>query len=574
MNRLGLLNALGIACFAVTVSGCMELDGPTPAEGADLAAESSAIGVCRPSDPTCGCDDINDPLLCGFQNGADGWFNFFQRSLQNGWQKAWRNDWESPGQFTNGYAVAWSQTWGSYWRLWNFSDAGAPRYAWAYGNSNYNGCGHPITQTGGRLASGCNDIVTSVCNSPGMQSCCTGEWSASCVARAVSIGSSGGSSHSVLVTGAGLNAEDLSSLPASSGKMTPTAGLVFGGGGGPRADLGPNLCARKICQITATNGTHPYGHCCSTSDPTGWDATCVDLAVSMCSARYLAHTRIEDNRVYTDACVEPKVAGFACPVAYTQQNGGQECCRRALVLRGTYQAIDTSTAYPPSDYRYRTGTTIDWRLSSNVRLGFGPLAPTVDVTATLAPDNCWTGTDGVHYCDTPKQKLYQVAGGNGPLYPDCRDANQNPHDHRSPCGCPASATADMHERCTDATHDYLGYRRLLMATVSALLTTDLHHEVDIKWMKRDGEPADTTITPFDSVDPPWFTNVFDLSTWEGNWGTYPESADHLVTKAACYGRNSPQRAHGNKVDNVPDCVPYLPFGQIQTSFYVEPVLHQ
>jgi hypothetical protein len=601
------LGWLGVVVLAVG-GGCMDLDAPT------------SEGVARTESPILHgpCDDQNSPLLCGWENGAADWFNLYQKSPQSdwlnnasaapvlaGWEKPWTNDWEGTG--TNSYVIGWSRVWSAAWSNWDFSGA---RFAWAMNRFKPdrfvgNGCAHPTTQTGGPLSSSCNGVVAAVCAQQPL--CCgmqrlprlenalvgsivihppLGSWDSSCVNLAVSLAETGGGDHSTMDTGVSLPAYDRPRPPVVLQPLNKLGNINSNIGGIGGIDWGTehaNLCARKVCSNSS------LAYCCTGQ----WDEACVAEAFNSCSARYTANTHVEvepetnQARVFTDVCYEATEPGFnACPIARTSINGGQECCRRALVLRGIYRAVDTTSAYAPSDTaHYGRGRILDWVLEDNVRLNRALVGPVYNVTSTIAIGNCYTPRGGPadhsgDVCETRKHKLWQAAGPGGPLYPDVPETSVT--NNIVPSSCSGNPKA-VFERCTDWTHQFLGYRDLLLATVSALITTDAPHDIDIQWrpdiyfdsQHNPVEVSEHTVDPYvDQVSMNFPALAYaDLSTWEGNWGTAYDSG-HLTTFASCYGPNAPQRAHGDLVSNVATCDPEHPVGRIQTFFNVPSVLAQ
>jgi hypothetical protein len=604
------------AALATFATGCMDLDAPVPE--ASIGSADNAIQL-SPCDPT---EESNGPLLCGWQNGAQDWFNLFQKASQTewlnqagappvlqSWEKPWTNDWEGTG--TNSYAIGWTRVWDAAWPNWNFNGSG---FAWALkkgadGRGTFvgNGCAHPTSQTGDPLQNGCNEVVRAVCAEH--PSCCGirerieisrglvrdiriprfGSWDAGCVASAVSLSEPDARywAHSVMDTGASLpNAPRWHDYVLQQSGFT--AGLV--GGINMHGYWEPtNECAKKVCDSGNDS-------CCTTA----WTSTCVEQAFNLCSARYTANTRIESqnvptsasgqpdparpqiDRVFADVCYEATVPGFnACPVDRTERNGGKECCRRALVLQGAYRAIDTTSSYGPDDpAHYGHGRVLDWAANLGVRLNRSLIGDPYPVSVTMAPDPCFKRA-GVTVCLPRKHKLWQAAGPGGPLYPDYPESGAAvaPPNPLAANDCSQNIKAQF-ERCADWTHQHQGFRSLLMAAVSALITTDASHHVDFRWrpdyILHDNvwmEYSEQSPAPFIDQYTPIQLSMATFDTWEGNWGTRYE-AGHLVTSASCYGANAPQRAHGDLVMNIPDCNPADRIGLIQSLFEVPPVVAQ
>jgi hypothetical protein len=617
------------AALVTLAAGCSDFDEAVPAEAVASAESNIRLPTCDPTEET------NNPLLCGWENGAQDWFNLFQKSPQTewlnqpgaapvleSWEKPWTNDWEGVG--TNSYAIGWTRVWNAAWPSWNFNGTG---FAWAMkkidgvGSFVGNGCEHPASQTGGTLTNGCNEVVTAVCSQ--LPLCCglrdrivlgrelirpprLGSWDSSCVAAAVSLSEPADGKywpHSVMDTGA-----SLPKVPRWHDYVLEQGGVLqqgkvstslVRGGIGTRGYWEPaNECAKKVCAAG-------YDSCCTTA----WTDVCVEQAFNLCSARYTANTRIESenvpppapadgqpdagtpppartgpqiDRVFADVCYEATVPGFnACPIDRTTRNGGKECCRRALVLQGIYKAIDTTHGFQTTDPMYGLGRILDWQAFTSVRLNRSLVGPTYDVSVTLAQSPC-SARAGTVSCLRRKHKLWQVAGPGGPLYPDYPQNGTTsaalPYP-LAPNDCSQNIKAQF-ERCTDSTHHNQGFRKIMMAALSALLTTDSPHEVDFRWapgyVLHNGqwmEFSEQSPDPFVDQYSPLQMNLATFDTWEGNWETtYDSSTGHLVTTAHCYGWNSPQRAHGTLVQNVPDCVPGDRIGDIQSLFSVPLVL--
>jgi hypothetical protein len=624
MNRMTSLGLVG-AALATLVAGCADFDVAVPEPG--VASSEHAIGL-PPCDPT---DEENNPLLCGWQNGAQDWFNLFQKSSQTdwlnqpsappvleSWEKPWTNDWEGVG--TNSYAIGWTRVWNAAWPSWSFNGSG---FAWALNKFKTdkfvgNGCAHPTSQTGAALLNGCNEVVTAVCAAHPL--CCgirerielgrelfrdprpgrVGSWDATCVASAVSLSEPADGrywAHSVLDVGTSLpKAPRWHDYVLQQGKI---GSQLVGGGINLNGYWEPtNECAKKVCNSG-------YDSCCTAA----WTDVCVEQAFNLCSARYTANTRIESenvppppptadqpdagtpppaptrpqiDRVFADVCYEATVPGFnACPIDRTTRNGGKECCRRALVLQGVYRAIDTTKGLPVTDPLYGLGRLLDWEPADSVRLNRSLVGPTYDVSVTMALDPC-SSRSGTVTCLRRKHKMWQVAGPGGPLYPDYPESGTTSATLPYPLAtndCSQNIKAEF-ERCADWTHQTQGFRELLMAAVSALITTDASHEVDFRWrpgyVLHNGlwrEYSEQTPAPFIDEHPAFQMDLSTFDTWEGNWGTKYE-AGHLITSANCYGWNAPQRAHGDLVLNVPRCEPGDAVGLIQSLFNVPLVLQQ
>ncbi len=266
-----------------------------------------------------------------------------------------------------------------------------------------------------------------------------------------------------------------------------------------------SACVNSVC------ATRPA--CCSGS----WDATCVALAGQQCLSRYVARSRVEDGRIMADACVEPRLGGTpACPLVGSGPTG-RECCQRSLVLKGTYPAEEipydfTGDGIPDGLY----GRFAKWFPYEDVVLPSGLKAR---VQSTLIADPAIRYRNGIVESTEPHH-LWQAAGPGGTLYPDC-----------SGTGGPRPCNGYFTDQMGDPTHTspYGGampLRGLLTSVLAALITTDGHYEVDIRWQ----DSPQNSYLPIDSD--------FNTAPTEAVWTYYQESngagASGYVGKPFCF----------------------------------------
>jgi hypothetical protein len=550
------MGSLASVAALLAISGCMDLEAPG-GETIDEKEYAACVGAncsggtdaCDPTDP-----DFVPTRWCGWHNGFEmGWYNAWQNDHQFGWQMPWRNGLENGSgasaqtAWANSWSGAWSNMWSGNWASWDFNPA-----SWAWTMNESNGCAHPTTLIGGALASTCNNVVSQVC--AGSPACCTGSWTQACVNSAVAIGDDSiAEPHSLLQWGSGLRATDQvvivggsmgkaapsgSEAPAATGSA-PHGGLVF-----HPPWVGTNNCVAEVCK--AGSG---FESCCG-SGPFAWNYSCMQRAVNLCTSRYLTNNRIEDGRLVVDACVETKISGFpACPLAPTQTAQGTGCCQRALVLQGVYRAVDPITTVDTSDDG--KGRPVNWSLFAWARLGFSFM--TTRITATLVPDQCVTMADGSRSCKVgDTHKLWRTAGPPGPIYPDCVAAPTSATVAGAPvCNCATGAK----EMCADTTHYGVGLRGALLATLSALITTDAPHDLNVRWAMG-GSPSTPAPFPYDSTA----SQVADLRPREALWtshgrpGVDGDANFYYDAEAGCYSPHSPQRRAGLAlVAHVPSC---------------------
>ncbi len=429
----------------------------------------------------------------GWNNGGDGWNNGRQGWLvgDNAYSQV------ATDGVTTGYANAWSNAYGTIWTNgWNYS--GMASFAWADQQS----CAHPVSQTGSALANGCNPMVTRVCNT--RASCCSTEWDSDCVRAATTlaglkgteVGCFAGNATTEVPTyiGTGMTIEQcayqaqmngfvyahvenggqcfgqntVGSTPASASSCnTPCSAdstETCGGLGGfynvwqvpsahPVTETGASLastdneCAAAVIAADA--------HCGSTA----WDTACVKKAAQICAERYVTRARFEDGRNMVDVCAEPKMQGYpACPFAGSGPTG-KECCRRALVLNGVYRRIDSTTK----------GVTAEWRATRTATL----LGSSQTVKATIVPDPCVIDFNGNVVCQN-EPHFWQASGPNGTVYPDCSGAG-------GPRPCNGSSSDQMTQTIVTGTGwSNAPYRGILVAVMSALVTTNGHYTIDIR----------------------------------------------------------------------------------------------
>jgi hypothetical protein len=266
-------------------------------------------------------------------------------------------------------------------------------------------------------------------------------------------------------------------------------------------------------------------------------------AGEICTSRYLTRTRVEgmgtaatsDDRLMVDACSEPRLAGYpTCPLE-APASGSKECCRRMMVLQGSYKVILTDVDDVGIDGE---GRLVDWRQQRTVVTPWGSKIQ----KATLVADPCHTLKGAsAPTCDYGKMhKLWQIAApaalAGKDLYPDCSPDG-------TPIACNCSVTPVGH--CAP-TGDHV--RELVVTVASALVTTNGSYEIDVRW-----DPGYTTDeAPFD-YDPD-----FDGAALEAQWDwvggpTTDGSVYFLRGSPTCYATDAPQRSDGTLTDAMPLC---------------------
>lgn len=485
--------------MVVSLVGCGSNAGSSREESI-ASAEEALSSACNPGDPNSSwCNGGN-----GWQNGGNGWQNGGNgwQNGGNGWQNGhdgWTGVWSNGA--TTGWASAWTSAWGGTWTNgWSF--AGKPTFAWTEPQT----CAHPLMQTGGKLSAACNPVVTLVCNE--LPYCCTTGWTSQCVGRAMTVSAPSGtylgcyddSSALTISLGHGLTIEQC--VFEAQGRGFTYAGMRNGGGCYAGNTLGNTPVAESECNMTCiadpmkkcgsmqqssvwqVPGVHAvsmvggpldanHSACaaaviaelpsCGTDV---WDEACVAQAAEICVERYVTRPRIEEDRNVVDTCIETKIPGYpACPIAGSGPTG-KECCRRALALKGSYQRATDVPGY---------GRQVQWELTTTVDTPFGS---GYTINSSLFPDPCVTDFHGRVVCGD-MHHMWQAAGPEGTVYPDCSGTRG-----ARPCGT-SSYGDQLSEFVPDAEENgvetmvEIPYRGILVATMSALLTTNDHYWVDV-----------------------------------------------------------------------------------------------
>ncbi len=456
-----------------------------------MGQSESALAEVQSADT---CDPYN-PGTAWCNIWMNIWMNHWNNSWLNSWDNDWNNSWEtgwnddSASRWAAAFTAAWDHGWQNSW------DFSSPGFAWVDDAA----CAHPVAQSGTALDLACSPVVDAVCGID--PSCCTSNWSNSCVDLAMAYGTESGAvlgtAHDVMTEGAALSASD-------------------------------SACVSAVCKANSA--------CCTT----GWDDQCVAEAAQQCYSRYLTRTRFEDERLMTDACIEPFLPGAAsCPLAGTGVDG-QECCRRALVLQGVYSVSDNT--------EYQEGRSADWQES--ITVGATPIG------VTIVPDPVVEHSDG-HIERSSPHHLWQAAGPHGTIYPDCsgyggpRPCNALYYVDKNP-----SLLTEMgdenHRGLEDGDYVPVSYRQLLVTVISALITTDGRYEIDIRWLYN---PNGSSTLPPD----PDFERTRVEGIWYGERISDPETgSQYYYGSPWCYNRHYIKRAEG-LVDNVPLCdeMPWL-----------------
>jgi hypothetical protein len=268
-----------------------------------------------------------------------------------------------------------------------------------------------------------------------------------------------------------------------------------------------------------------------------------------------------------DTCTEPTRTGV--PACSLQPTSGGECCSKAMALSGVYTVTDTSLGNPSE----RKGRQVEWYRYLHVPGSAG----TIRVDSTLVPAPYVFRANGQLQVAESEHKLWAAAGENRPLYPDCPwlgnwgDATCNcpTHPDFPPGGiCESYPTRYVQKRGVDR-------RSALASAVSALLTTNGHYTLDIRW----NDQADQAPFDYDSfydirpIEAVWHATYFDHGWgsvlparrydasqkrfWQTPW---PVIYDHptppgdpnykLLAHPVCYMTASPARAM-QLVDGLP-----------------------
>jgi hypothetical protein len=521
MNLRGIESLAFLAAVTAVTSGCMDMElapeetgaepvasktsGMTWCPGSAMAAKGQFVNFSGETEvvdggvPDAGEDEnpTPDAKLCGWQNGWTGtWYTSLPVGTQDTYLRA-AEDYAKYGDqisteplshLSTSFSVTFSQAWGSLWGTWAWESA-PNQFSWIV--NEVNGCAHPAMQTGAPLASGCTKLVGLVCASSGYDSCCTADWSQSCVNKAFALAGYGSNDpHSILVEGPGLRKKADEPPILTQGKAAMPS---FKFPGGPNPWSGPiNECAKEVCAISG------YGYCCkeSASAPGNWDSACVTKAINTCSTRYLAHPRYDadEDQVFVDVCVEPKNGGYAtCPYKLTEVNGSKECCQRALAFEGVYQALDTKVDAATSGNRQHSGRYVEWYRKLNVKIPWGKfkvLKPVL-VNSTIVEEPIHVLPDGSLQYLPKMSKLYEIRAHG--IYTDC-----SPDSSRRPCTCPSWGGKVAPGNCIQGgPHNGVELRRIVLAVASALITTTGSWSVDLRWAKDPGNPwANTPQAPF------------------------------------------------------------------------------
>ena len=595
MERTRMVRIALLVGALAAAPGCLEMEAPD--ETGEVAESTQPVTWCPVSfaakldvagSPDAGVGET-PMILCGWENGwTDAWKSGVPKGTQSGWMKAIENQLELGDGFstaprsmlTSWYAILWSSTWGARWDKWDFQAPGSPGFAWVTSSS----CSHPTSRIGAALSSTCSDVVTGVCQSAGLGDCCTSTWAKKCVDRAIYLGSRGGGNHAVTETGDPLpNKEPVfqpagavggDTEPGAESAHTPRAFFP----GGPFPGFLINPCAKKVCANAGLES------CCTT----WWTSACVQRAIEQCSATYLANPRVEQERVMTDICVEATTPGYtSCPFKpRTTASGDKECCHRAMVLEGVYQALDTEVDAATHFLHANTGRYVEWYRKLWVPLGFWqPL-----VNATLVSDPCDRLASGQWVCKDEVPKLWEVAGPGRPFYPDCSTGSGV-----RPCTCNNGGAPG---RCIPAGQPHQGVelRSLLLAAASALVTTNGHYNIDIRWAAsswpgwNEVHAPLTYNTSFDGqpIEAMWHASggswlyARTFKQWSENGYSAPLIGGgnyRYWSDPFCYSSNTPQRSGTLLSSKVANCEVYgesaqdnLPNPPLITTRWKPPVL--
>jgi hypothetical protein len=157
-------------------------------------------------------------------------------------------------------------------------------------------------------------------------------------------------------------------------------------------------------------------------------------------------------------------------------------------------------------------------------------------------DPCVSRSTGILECGE-MHHMWQVAGPGGtlpsgatypagPMYPDCSGTG-------GPLPCNSTMYTDQHKDNGESK------RGVFVASLSALITTSGHYQIDIRWPKGVTSPA---LTP----DPDFNTAQLE-AIWQYNDHSDVGTVTYIRGYALCYADNAPQRAEGTLVSDVDFC---------------------
>jgi hypothetical protein len=571
-----------IGCSPETFESEGELLGEDTVEPSeeDVGSARQAVTLtCDPFDPAtpyCNGDlDWRNGDLdwrngdLDWRNGNGSWLDGNQGWSHgtNGFSEAWTNEW------TTGYANAWSNAWGGSWDN-GWSYASMPAFAWTEPQV----CAHPLSQVGPKLTNGCNPMVALVCSKDSY--CCHSSWDSICVNEATSWAGRKGtyegcysdSSTRALPNYLGIGMTVAQCTFEAQARGFTYAGLQWGGECYAGNTLGYSLVSDSECNMPCSAdpmetcggswrnsvwrvpATHPvtmegvsltsnHSVCAaaviaqdSFCGQQAWDIYCVEEAAQLCVERYVTRPRLDlgelgsdDNRVMVDTCIETKLPGYpACPFGLT----GKECCRRGLVLKGVYKRDTYVPGY---------GRPIKWTKTAGASTALGAGQT---IKATVVADPCVKDFRGNVVCDD-MHHLWQGAGPDGSIYPDCSGTTG-----ARPCNNTIFPDQMREVELLDIDAPYRG---ILVAAMSALITTNDHYIIDIRSTLGDTESLPPHNLQAETFEAYW--------TWSGNGFVYTGGP-------VCTHPNAPQRTGTDPslVSNLPTCYPWgdAPHDYIET----------
>jgi hypothetical protein len=266
----------------------------------------------------------------------------------------------------------------------------------------------------------------------------------------------------------------------------------------------------------------------------------------MCYARYLTNVRVQNSRIMASACIDPYLKDLGaknsstdlegkprnisyCPLLKGEAGSGpSECCREVMVLRGSYRVDDLLQDGTANAHKGRRATWQIERWLNNT---------TVPVYSTIVPGNKVAKWDGTTMM-TEMHHLWQLAGPNGTMYPDC-SGSAGP----SPC-----SPNDGQNGKVDTSHNMniLGVsgtsvRALLVGGLSALATTNTEHVIDIRWSNDVGSTYMPNHTGWNLNDDPIPGTKGPVSL-EGGWalGQYWVGGNAWQSSPFCISQSARQ----------------------------------
>jgi hypothetical protein len=424
----------------------------------------------------------NDPAIATKAWKSDEYAVAFDSKYNNGVTDIWSSDWNNSNINKDPFWVESTST-------------------YPVANTGWSRCSHPIAEIGPALSSSCSPVVAAVCSMSGRAYCCdatnpTG-WDKECMVQAVM------------------------NVAANPTGNTNAHHVLHAGG--PLTQGGTGTCTDTVCNQSGMS------YCCTNQ----WDSGCVEMASKVCYARYMKSVRVEaknvphpgqiaaEKRMLVDICLDPHQKALGansttqnnatyCPIAtgtvapYNSNTDMYACCRRAMVLRGSYRVEDVPTT------GLRKGRVASWQLSRSLTKGDGS---TQWVKSTIVPDAIvrYPNQSQSYGTRTEPHHLWQVAGARqyldtgdgrwdvpGKLYPDCANGGTE-----KPC---STAPSDYKFQEVDTSHgssqngtanSHTPVRMLMVGALTALTTTNGEHQIELRYVNNE------TTSSFLVADPDW-----------------------------------------------------------------------